>query len=98
MRQAAGAQWWPVGSPRELLDANLAALAHEAPGQSAWIARGALVAPDARMGPGTVVCAGASIGAGARLERALALPGARVAAGAVLENAVAYGAEVWRDA
>jgi mannose-1-phosphate guanylyltransferase len=98
VRQVEGAQWWPVGSPRELLDANLAALAHEAPGRPAWIGAGARVAPDARIGPRAVVCAGASIGAGARLENALALPGARVPAGAELVNAVAFGDEVWRDA
>lgn len=108
--QAPGARWWPVGSPRELLDANLAALASEAPDAPrqraavsgeviapAWIGAGARVEAGARVGPRVVVSAGAAVGAGARLEDALVLPGARVAPGAELRRAVAFGDEVWRD-
>jgi NDP-sugar pyrophosphorylase family protein len=112
--QPAGAAWWPVGTPRELLDANLAALAHELPGESpriaqsarvagrvagpAWIGEDARIEAGARVGPRCVVSRGAVIGASARLERALVLPGAEVGAGESLERAIAHGREVWRDA
>jgi mannose-1-phosphate guanylyltransferase len=111
--QERGARWWPVGSPRELLDANLAALASEAadaPSQEdrraavsgevvapCWLGAGATVAAGACVGPRAIVSAGAHVGAGARLVDALALPGARVAPGADLRRAVAWGDEVWRD-
>jgi mannose-1-phosphate guanylyltransferase/phosphomannomutase len=100
--------WWPVGTPRELLDANLSALgdslrvhpsaqvAGEVIGP-AWIGAAARVARGARVGPHGVVSAGAAIAESARLERSLALPGAEVARGAALERAIAYGDEVWRD-
>ena len=112
--QPGAAAWWPVGTPRELLDANLAALAHEAAGESprvaasarvegqvvgpAWIGEGARVESGARVGPVAVVSRGAVIRANARLERALALPGSEVAAGESLARAIAHGREVWRDA
>ena len=110
--QAHGARWWPVGSPRELLDANRAALASEAPSPAperraavsgevvgpVWIGAGATIERGARVGPRAVVSAGATVGVGARLEDALALPGARVAPGTDLRRAVAFGDEVWRDA
>jgi mannose-1-phosphate guanylyltransferase len=108
-RQPAAATWWPVGTPRELLDANLDALAALGAGidpaarvsgevqQPVWIGAGAEVASGARVGPRAVVSRGAVIGAGAVLRDSLALPEARVAAGAVLERAVAFGDEVWRD-
>jgi mannose-1-phosphate guanylyltransferase len=105
--QAPGAAWAPVGTPAELLDANLGALTglHVDPKARvegsvvgpAWVGAGARVAAGARVGPGAVVSAGAEIGAGAALERALALPGARVAAQASLSRAVAFDGEVWRD-
>jgi len=111
--QPQSAAWWPVGTPRELLDANLAALVAETRGDSprvdasaqvagelvapAWIGAGARVARGARVGPHGVVSAGAVIGEHARLERSLALPGAEVARGAALARAVAHGSEVWRD-
>lgn len=112
--QAAGAPWWPVGTPRELLDANLAALAHEAGGESprvaasarvagevvgpAWLGEGARIEAGARVGPHAVVSRGAVIRANARLEQALALPDAEVAPGESLARAIAHGSEVWRDA
>jgi mannose-1-phosphate guanylyltransferase len=108
------AAWWPVGTPRELLDANLAALAHEGPGDSArvapsarvagavigpaWIGDGASVEAGARVGPRAVVSRGAVIRENARLEQALALPDCEVAPGESLERAIAHGREVWRDA
>jgi mannose-1-phosphate guanylyltransferase len=105
--QPLGAAWAPVGTPGELLDANLAALTGRHVDSSArvagevvgpvWIGAGARIAAGARVGPEAVVSAGAEIGAGASLAQALALPGARVAARAALERAVAFGDEVWRD-
>jgi len=106
--------WWPVGTPRELLEANLAALAREVAGESvrsapsarveggvtgpAWFGAGARVERGAHVGPNAVVSAGALIRAGARLESSVALPGSEVAAGESLRRAVAFGREVWRDA
>jgi mannose-1-phosphate guanylyltransferase len=111
--QAEGEPWWPVGTPRELLDANLAALAHEVGDEKqhvdatasvagkleapVWIGAGARVERGAKVGPHAVVSAGATVGARAKLTRAVALPGAVVAAGESLERAVAYDSEVWRD-
>ena len=105
--QAPGAAWAPVGTPAELLDANLGALTglHVDPQARvegsvvgpAWVGADARVAAGARVGPHAIVSAGAEIGAGAALERALALPGARVAAMASLSRAVAFDGEVWRD-
>jgi mannose-1-phosphate guanylyltransferase len=106
--------WWPVGTPRELLDANLAALRHELGSDSvrvapsarvdgrvtgpAWIGAHAVIEAGAEIGPAAVVSAGAAIRAGARLEAALALPDSGVRAGESLVRAIAFGREVWRDA
>ena len=106
--------WWPVGTPRELLDANLAALRHEVGADSvhtapsarvegrvtgpAWIGAGARVEAGARVGPQAVVSAGAIIRGGVRVEASLVLPGAEPAAGESLSRAVAFGREAWRDA
>ena len=111
--QPAGARWWPVGSPRELLDANLAAIDAAAGAGGvlidprsrvagtvvgpAWIGAGAEVEAGAHIGPHAVVSCGARIGADARMENALALPESRVPAGARLARAIAFGDEVWRD-
>ncbi len=111
--QPEGARWWPVGSPRELLDANLAELALTAGSHGlridprahiagsvlapAFVGANAVVEAGARVGPHAVVSRGAHVAAGARLEHALALPDARVAAGAQLSQAVAFADEVWRD-
>ncbi len=111
--QPAGARWWPVGSPHELLDANLAALDSELPQGGVrvdasarvdgkltgrvWIGAEAVVETGARVGPNAVVCRGARVGADARLEHAVALPEANVEAGAQLARAIAFGSEVWRD-
>ena len=91
--QPAGARWWPVGSPAELLDANLGALerggAHAVDPTRAsrgrrssgpvWIGAGARVAAGARIGPHAVVSRRArEVGAGAALrERARAAGRAR---------------------
>jgi NDP-sugar pyrophosphorylase family protein len=112
--QPESAAWWPVGTPRELLDANLAALGHELGSESpqiapsarvdgkvtgpAWIGAGARIESGASVGPHAVVSAGAVIRAGARVARSLVLPAAEVARDESLERAVAHGREVWRDA
>jgi NDP-sugar pyrophosphorylase family protein len=115
--QAPEQAWWPIGSPAELLDANLRAL-ERADEQRAldggarvgagarvdgelrppvWIGERASVARGAQVGPHAVIGAGAEVAPGARMSEALALPGARVAAGEV-RRAIAFGAELWRDA
>ena len=112
--QPAGARWWPVGSPRELLDANLEALDLTAGASGvridprsrvagtvvgpAWIGEGAEIAAGARIGPHAVVSRGARVGADSSIENALALPDSRVPAGARLSRAIAFADEVWRDA
>ncbi len=111
--QPAGARWWPVGSPRELLDANLDALEASAPGAGVrvdprarvagslvgpvWIGAGAEIDAGATVGPRAIVSRCARVGAGARIEHSLALPDARVPPGAQLSRAVAFADEVWRD-
>jgi len=112
--QAESDAWWPVGTPRELLDANLAALRHEVGSESvraaasarvegrvtgpAWIGERARVEAGAQVGPQAVLSAGAVVRAGARLEAAVALPGAELRAGESLVRAVAFDGGVWRDA
>jgi NDP-sugar pyrophosphorylase family protein len=111
--QPAGARWWPVGSPRELLDANLDALEANAPEADvrvdprarvagsvvgpAWIGEGAEIEAGAVIGPRAVVSRRARVGAGARVENSLVLPDGRVPAGARLSRAVAFADEAWRD-
>jgi NDP-sugar pyrophosphorylase family protein len=109
--------WWPIGSPAELLDANLRALERAEKHGSldggvrlgalarvdgelrppVWIGERASVARGAIVGPHAVIGARAALAAGARVCEALALPDARVAAGEI-RRAVAFGAELWRDA
>jgi NDP-sugar pyrophosphorylase family protein len=111
--QPAGARWWPVGSPRELLDANLDELGAIADGSAirvdprsrmagtvvgpAWVGAGAEIEAGATIGPRAVVSARARVGAGALVANALVLPEARVPAGMQLSRAVAFADEVWRD-
>ncbi len=92
------ARWTPVGTPRDLLDANLAALGDETGDPAGvWIGEGAQVADDARVGPRAVVGAGAAVPDGAVMRDALLLPCARLQAGACLERAIGYDTRVWRD-
>lgn len=58
------------------------------PVRESWCHHAARVAPDAVLTGGTSVLAGATVGAGARLEGVLVLEGARVAPGAVLAGVV----------
>jgi len=96
--QPAGARWTPVGTPRELLEANLSALAEETGDpDGSWIGAGAQVSEDARIGPRAVIGAGARVPDGAIVRDSLLLPGARLRAGASLERAIAFGDRVWRD-
>lgn len=111
--QPSGARWWPVGSPRELLDANLDELDAAARGGavlvdpqsrvagtligSVWIGAGAEIEAGATIGPRAVVSRGARVAAGARVANALVLPDARVPAGAQLSRAVGFADEIWRD-
>nr|WP_281366146.1 NDP-sugar synthase [Janibacter cremeus] len=73
-----------VGSPAALVRATRDLLLAPWPGAAptprgeSLVLPGAVVAPGARLSAGTVVHADARIGAGARLESAVVLPGARV--------------------
>jgi NDP-sugar pyrophosphorylase family protein len=115
--QPGSAAWWPVGSPAELLDANLQALRGltrgdpgatlEGAGASvegevtgpAWIGAGASVAAGARIGPWTVVGAGAEVPPGWEAAESLWLPDARPqeARPRALRRAVVFDDEVWVD-
>ena len=69
-----------------------------APGES-MVLDGADVDPSALLLGGTVVGAGASVGAGARLDGAVLFDGAQVEAGAVIERSiVGFGARIGRRA
>jgi mannose-1-phosphate guanylyltransferase len=107
-----GLRWEPVGTPRELLEVNLAALARVEAGRCissdaridaplappVFVGARARVERGARVGPQVVLGQGALVRAGTRLRRALVLPGARPPAGASLERVVCYDEEVWCDA
>lgn len=111
--QPVARSWSPIGEPRELLDANLAALAECAtqsspergrePGEiaaRAWLGAGSSVEAGARVGPDCVIGEGARVPAGWQLESCLWLPGAdpHDAPGPrSLNRAIAFGAEVWLD-
>ena len=87
--------WHPIGTPRELLDANLALLA--ASGASQWVGAGAVVPASASLGPGAIIGAGAQLSADTSIRNSVVLPNARPPAGSTLERAIAFEREVWRD-
>ena len=87
------AHWTPVGTPRELLDANLAALGSE----PVWLGAGVEIAESAQVGPRAVIGAGVRVPESAQLCETLVLPGAKLVPGARLERAIAWDTEVWRD-
>jgi NDP-sugar pyrophosphorylase family protein len=110
--QPISARWWPVGSPGELLDANLRALRergsaarHVGAGARVegelvapvWIGAGARVERGARAGPDAVIGRGARLPAGAALREALVLAEQRAPA-ASLSRAVVHGDGVYCDA
>jgi NDP-sugar pyrophosphorylase family protein len=94
--QDSTADWTPIGTPRELLDANLAAAARQNP-DAVWIGAGAQVPASARLGPRAVIGAGARVPDDAIVRDALLLPRAQPPTGARLEGAIAYDTEVWLD-
>jgi mannose-1-phosphate guanylyltransferase len=110
--QPASAAWWPVGTPAELLEANLLALDQcPEPITRAGSARiegrvdgpvflgeGAVVAAGAVLGPRAVLGAGSELAAGAVASDTLLLPGSRLPAGARVQHGIVYGEEVWGDA
>ena len=105
--QDVDASWWPVGSPRELLDANLRALeelgvAGTPAGPSlrppVWIGEGVEIPGDARVGPRAVIGSGAKLPPGIEVVDSLVLPGARPRVSGRLHRAIAFGREVWTDA
>jgi NDP-sugar pyrophosphorylase family protein len=110
--QPGAARWWPVGSPGELLDANLQALDEIGAGARCvdptarvegdveppvWIGAGAVVERSATAGPRAVVGRGARLPRGALLRDALVLPGKRAPA-RTLRRAVVHADEAWCDA
>ena len=111
-QQPASAGWQPVGTPRELLEANLRTLEAE-PRETAidptahvlgavewhvWIGAGAVIAPEARVGPESVIGAGAVIADGLDIAHSLVLPWAKPRTPGRLRYVVAYGDEYWNDA
>ena len=109
--QPAGSGWWPVGTPGELLDANLEALdglgagaphldpSAEVAGEltpPVWIGAGARIESGARVGPRSVVGRGARVARGSRLSESLVLPGAEPPAGTAGTRLIADAGEVWR--
>ncbi len=110
--QPLSATWWPVGSPRELLDANLLALEqcpeHERIAPDAriegelrgpvWVGAGASIATGATVGPHAVIGRGTRVAENARVETSLSLPNSRIGAESTLVRCVAHDDRVWRDA
>jgi len=95
------ADWFDVGSPAGLLEANVAAArAHpRLPPEAAThadvtppvlIAEDAILAPGCAIGPDVVVGSGARIGAGARIIRTVVWPATEVPAATTLDGAIAY--------
>jgi len=110
--QPSSERWWPVGSPTELLDANLCALRERGdracclgPGAEihgdleppVWIGAGAVLEPGASAGPDAVIGQGARVPRGAALRQTLVLSGTRAPARS-LRRAVVHADEVWCDA
>jgi NDP-sugar pyrophosphorylase family protein len=105
-------RWWPVGSPAELLDANLCALrergaaarcvgpgarVHGALEPPVWVGAGAVLERGSRVGPDAVIGRGARVPTGAALCQSLVLPAGRPPATS-LRRAVVHASEVWCDA
>ncbi|HXZ86193.1 MAG TPA: NDP-sugar synthase [Myxococcota bacterium] len=105
-------RWWPVGSPAELLDANLRALRERGArarclGAGAlvrgaleppvWIGAGAVVEAGASAGPDAVIGRDARVPRGAALRETLLLPGTRAPARG-LRRAIVHADEAWCDA
>jgi len=105
-------RWWPVGSPAELLDANLRALRElgasaQRVGSGArvdgeliepvWIGPGAILEHGACAGPGAIIGGGARVPRGASLRDALVLGGKRAPA-ATLSRAIVYADGVFCNA
>lgn len=113
-QQPQEAAWWPIGQPRELLEANWLALEREVGRDGvrvdpaarldgrvhppAWVGAGAHVPAGAEVGPWTVVGRGAQVPDDSAWRRALLLPAARPMDQGCVTDAIAYGEEVWRDA
>lgn len=77
---ATDAWWEDIGSPEQLLAANL---------RFDRVAEPSEIAPDARLEAPVMVGPHSFVGPGARVARSLVLPGASVPAGARLEDAIA---------
>lgn len=108
------ATWWPIGEPRELLEANWLALERTVGPEGVrvapdaellgsfhapvWVGAGAHVPATAEIGPWTVVGRGARVPDGSAWPRALLLPDARPTDTGRMSEAIAYGEAVWRDA
>lgn len=83
--------WIDTGRPETYLQANLDLLDGRRPGRRVeGVARDAAVAVDAVV-VDAVVGGGATVGAGARVERSVLLPGASVGAGATVRESLVMG-------
>ncbi len=106
-------EWWPIGTPRELLDVNLRVLADmeceavHTDSRSrvegtihgpAWIDADVYVPASTEIGPNVVVGARTEIPEDFRARDSVFLADSRPRAGARIERAIAFGREVWRDA
>jgi len=106
-------EWWPIGTPGELLEINLRVLEetlcdqiHIDPSATvdgrvtgpAWIGARAHVPDSAELGPNVVVGARAELPRGFGASDSLVLADSRPPTCARLERAIAFDREVWRDA
>ncbi|HEV8681915.1 MAG TPA: NDP-sugar synthase [Actinomycetota bacterium] len=83
--------WRDLGTPEAYLQAHLDALrglVGEVPSGGPIVGKWATVHPDALVGPLVVLGPGASVGAGARVDRSVLHRGARVGEGAVVEDSI----------
>ncbi len=96
------AYWIDLGTPEKYLQATFDALQGRVGGLSypaPFVATGAVVAPDARLGRLVAVCRGARVDGGATVEDSVLLPGAVVEAGAEVSGCiVGPGARIGRGA
>ena len=105
-------RWCPIGSPAELLAANLEAVAAlgsdgvvvdpsaRVDGEvipPVWVGAEASVAADSRVGPNAVVGARGRVQSQVELQNSVVLDGCSVPLGSKLQNAIAFQGGVWPD-
>lgn len=83
------AYWLDIGTPATYLEGSADILEGRVETDGVQrIGEGCTIAPDARVGPTTVLGGGVTIGAGSRVERAVVLEGAVVGAGCELSDCI----------